>query len=125
MTRWEDLYDELYDADDPAEFEPLKTRLLIDLKAHRLAQACKSRCLTQRDVAEAMGLSVGRVSQPIFPQAELAEDRRSTQRHDVALRMEKAIGQLAVEDFVTPPPAAFAKGRSELTFAAYAPWRPR
>jgi predicted XRE-type DNA-binding protein len=63
MMRWEDLYDEMYDADDPAEFEPLKTRLLIDLKAHRLAQACKSRGLTQRDVAEEMGLSVGRVSQ--------------------------------------------------------------
>ena len=61
--RWEDLYDELYDADDAAEIERLKTRLLIDLKAHRLAQARKSRGLTQRDVAEAMGLSVGRVSQ--------------------------------------------------------------
>ena len=61
--RWEDLYDELYDADDRAEIEQLKTRLLTDLKAHRLAQARKSRGLTQRDVAAAMGLSVGRVSQ--------------------------------------------------------------
>src|SRR5258708_35769180 len=63
MMRWEDLYDELYDADDRAEIELLKTRLLTDLKAHRLAQARKSRGLTQRDVAAAMGLSVGRVSQ--------------------------------------------------------------
>src|SRR5260370_38572993 len=63
MMRWEDLYDELYDADDRAEIERLKTRLLTDLKAHRLAQARKSRGLTQRDVAAAMGLSVGRVSQ--------------------------------------------------------------
>jgi len=31
--------------------------------AHRLAQARKSRGLTQRDVAAAMGVSVGRVSQ--------------------------------------------------------------
>ncbi len=54
--RWEDLYDELYDADDRAEIERLKTRLLTDLKAHRLAQARKSRGLTQRDVAAAMGL---------------------------------------------------------------------
>ena len=61
--RWEDLYDELYDADDRAEIERLKTRLLTDLRAHRLAQARKSRGLTQRDVAAAMGLSVGRVSQ--------------------------------------------------------------
>jgi len=63
MMRWEDLYDELYDADDRAEIELLKTRLLSDLKTHRLAQARKSRGLTQRDVAQAMGLSVGRVSQ--------------------------------------------------------------
>jgi DNA-binding XRE family transcriptional regulator len=63
MMRWEDLYDELYDTDDRAEIKRLKTRLLTDLKAHRLAQARKSRGLTQRDVAAAMGLSVGRVSQ--------------------------------------------------------------
>jgi DNA-binding XRE family transcriptional regulator len=61
--RWEDLYDELYDADDRAEIEQLKTRLLAELKSHRLAQARKSRGLTQRDVAAAMGVSVARVSQ--------------------------------------------------------------
>jgi hypothetical protein len=33
--------------------------------------------------------------------------------------MERAIGQLAVEDFVTPPPAAFARGCGKLTFAPY------
>jgi DNA-binding XRE family transcriptional regulator len=63
MMRWEDLYEELYDADDRAEIERLKTRLLSELKAHRLAQARKSRGLTQRAVAAAMGVSVGRVSQ--------------------------------------------------------------
>jgi hypothetical protein len=61
--RWDDLYDELYDADDRAEIEWLKTRLLSELKSHRLAQARKCRGLTQRGVAAAMGLSVGRVSQ--------------------------------------------------------------
>ncbi len=63
MMRWEDLYDELYDGDDRAEIEQLKTRLLSELKAHRLAQARKSRGLTQPDVATAMRVSVGRVSQ--------------------------------------------------------------
>src|SRR6266567_8003945 len=63
MMRWENLYEELYDADDRAEIEQLKARLLSELKAHRLAQARKSRGLTQRDVAAAMGVSVGRVSQ--------------------------------------------------------------
>jgi DNA-binding XRE family transcriptional regulator len=61
--RWEDLYEELYDADDRAEIEQLKTRLLSELKAHRLAQARKSRGLTQRDVAAVMGVSIARVSQ--------------------------------------------------------------
>ena len=41
----------------------MKTRLLTDLRAHRLARDRKSRGLTQRDAAEAMGLGVGRVSQ--------------------------------------------------------------
>lgn len=45
MMRWEDLYDEIYDGDDRAETERLKTRLLSELKAHRLAQARKSRGL--------------------------------------------------------------------------------
>jgi transcriptional regulator with XRE-family HTH domain len=39
----------------------LKTRLLSEVKAHRLAQARKD--LTERDVAVVMGVSVGRVSQ--------------------------------------------------------------
>lgn len=51
VMRWEELYDELYDADDRAEIERLKVRLLSELKSHRLAQARKSRGLTQRDVA--------------------------------------------------------------------------
>jgi len=61
--RWEDLYEELYDADDRAEIERLKVRLMSELKARRLAQARKSRGLTQRDVAATMGVTVGRVSQ--------------------------------------------------------------
>jgi hypothetical protein len=59
---------------------------------------------------------------PLFgflPQAELAEDRGAPQRHEIAQRVARAIGQLAVEDFVTPPPAAFAKGRGEVTLAVY------
>ncbi len=55
----------------------------------------------------------------LVPKAQLTEEPAAVQRHEVALRMERAIGQIAVEDFVTPPPAAFAKGCSTLTFAAY------
>ena len=41
--RWEDLYGELYDADDRIEIERLKTRLLTDLTTHRLARDRKGR----------------------------------------------------------------------------------
>jgi predicted XRE-type DNA-binding protein len=59
---WADLYEQLYDADEHAEIEQLKPRLLSELKAHRLAQAGKGRNLTQRDAVAAMGVSAGRVS---------------------------------------------------------------
>src|SRR5258706_11154966 len=72
--RWEELYEELYDADDRAEIARLKVRLLAELKSHRLAQARKSRGLTQRDVAAAMGVSVGRVSQIQRGEAASGED---------------------------------------------------
>jgi hypothetical protein len=55
----------------------------------------------------------------VLPQAEVTKERRSVQRHEVALRVERAIGQLAVQDFVTPPSAVFAKGCGEVTLAAY------
>jgi hypothetical protein len=49
MMRWEDLFDELYDSDDHAEIERLKTRLLSDVKAHRLAGAQEPRLDGQRE----------------------------------------------------------------------------
>lgn len=55
----------------------------------------------------------------LLPQAEATKERRAVQRHEVAQRVERAIGQLAVQDFVTPPAAAFAKGCGQVTLAAY------
>jgi hypothetical protein len=55
----------------------------------------------------------------LLPQAEATKERRAVQRHEVAQRVERAIGQLAVQDFVTPRTAAFAKGRGQVTLAAY------
>jgi len=40
-----------------------RDRLLAQVRAHRLAEIRKRQGLTQRDVAAAMGISVGRVSQ--------------------------------------------------------------
>jgi hypothetical protein len=58
----------------------------------------------------------------IAPQAEIAQDRRTLQRHEIAVKVERAIGSRAVEDFITPPPASFAKGCTEMTLAAYTRW---
>jgi hypothetical protein len=58
-----------------------------------------------------------------LPQLKLTRDPGAVQRHNVAAKVERAVGQLAVEDFVTPPKAAFAKGSGDVTFAAYTLWR--
>jgi hypothetical protein len=60
-----------------------------------------------------------------LPQAEVTEERRSLRHHEMAIKLERAIGQLAVEDFSTPPPARFAKGSGPVTLAAYSRWYPR
>jgi hypothetical protein len=60
----------------------------------------------------------------LLPQAEVTKERSAVQRHEVAQRIEGAIGQLAVEDFFTPPRAAFAKGCGQVTLAAYTRWHP-
>ena len=58
----------------------------------------------------------------LLPQAELAQERGAVQRHEMGNRVERAIGQVAIEDFVTPPPTAFAKGCGEVTIAVYERW---
>jgi hypothetical protein len=60
----------------------------------------------------------------LLPQAEVSKERKAMQRHDVALKVEGAIRQLAIQDFVTPPPSVFAKGYGQVTLAAYTRWRP-
>src|SRR4051794_33850131 len=58
-----------------------------------------------------------------LPQAELIEQQQMAQRHEIAIRMERAIGKMAVEDFSTPPPTLFAKGCNPVTLSAYTLWR--
>jgi hypothetical protein len=60
-----------------------------------------------------------------LPQAGLVEQSRAAEGHEIALKLERSIGQLAVEDFVTPPPSAFVKGCGPVTLAAYTRWNPR
>lgn len=57
-----------------------------------------------------------------MPQGEAAREHGAMQRHEIATKVEAAVGQLAVADFVTPPPARYAKGLGEVTFAVYTRW---
>jgi hypothetical protein len=57
-----------------------------------------------------------------LPQAEVSRERGALLRHEVAAKVEAAVGQLAVADFVTPPPARYVKGCGEVTFSIYTRW---
>ncbi len=83
-----------------------------------------------RDIAGDNGIDLDRRTRtafrtPLFgllPQAERSQEHGALQRHEIAERIGRAIGQVAVEDFVTPPPTAFAKGYGEVTIAVYERW---
>jgi hypothetical protein len=57
---------------------------------------------------------------PIVPMAvDLERPPRRLYRNEIADRIERAIGDAAVEDFVNPPPVRFAKGIGPVTFSHY------
>ena len=62
-VRWANIRDKHVDAIGSEDVEHGKARLLARVRAHRLADMRKRRGLTQRQVAQAMGVTVGRVSQ--------------------------------------------------------------
>ncbi len=62
-VRWSDVRAKHVEAIGEAEVEQGKAGLLTKLRAHRLAEMRKRRGLTQRQVAQAMSVTVGRVSQ--------------------------------------------------------------
>jgi DNA-binding XRE family transcriptional regulator len=62
-VRWSDVRDKHVGAIGEQDVKQGKTRLLAQVRAHRLAEMRKRRGLTQRQVAQAMGVTVGRVSQ--------------------------------------------------------------
>jgi DNA-binding XRE family transcriptional regulator len=62
-VRWADVRHKHVEAVGPEEVEEGKERLLARVRAQRLADLRKRRGLTQRQVAQQMGVTVGRVSQ--------------------------------------------------------------
>jgi DNA-binding XRE family transcriptional regulator len=61
--RWAEVRDKHVAAADAAEVEAGKNRLLSAVRANKLAELRRRRGLTQRQVAQIMGVTVGRVSQ--------------------------------------------------------------
>ena len=62
-VRWSDVRDKHVSAVGAENVEEGKERLLAQVRAHSLADMRKRRGLTQRQVAQTMGVTVGRVSQ--------------------------------------------------------------
>jgi hypothetical protein len=50
---------------------------------------------------------------------DLEREPRTLHRNEIATRIERAVGDLAVEDFVTPPKADFAKGTGWVQFSHF------
>jgi predicted XRE-type DNA-binding protein len=61
-VNWEDLRSELIDPEDEKDVARYSSRLLAEERAHRLADARKRRHVSQRSLADAMGVSQARVS---------------------------------------------------------------
>ena len=62
-VRWSDIRDKHVEAIGREDVERGTSRLISQVRAHRLNDMRKRRGLTQREVAQAMGVTVGRVSQ--------------------------------------------------------------
>lgn len=58
-------------------------------------------------------------SVPFLPQAESTWESRPLTRHEIAGRLEKALGSEAVAEFVTPSPVRFAKGHGTITLSEF------
>lgn len=59
----------------------------------------------------------------LLPSIELEATERVADRHKIAARVEGALGAEAVSDFVTPPPARYAKGVGTIVFSELANWK--
>jgi DNA-binding XRE family transcriptional regulator len=62
-SRWSEIRQKHITAAGAEGVEVGKNTLLTQVRAHRLAEIRKRQGLTQRDVAAAMGVTVGRISQ--------------------------------------------------------------
>jgi DNA-binding XRE family transcriptional regulator len=75
-TSWDDVRDEIAKAVGPERIDAARSELQTWLRAYALTEARKRRHMTQQQVAAAMGLTQGRVSQ--IENGQLAESEVET-----------------------------------------------
>ena len=73
--QWTDVERELFTDDDLEQVKAVEDRLRAEVRAYQLAEIRKARQLTQREVADAMGVSTARVSQIEHGQVDRAAIR--------------------------------------------------
>lgn len=61
----------------------------------------------------------------VFQASVASRERTTRNRLEEARRLEKKIADAAIQDFDTPPPAAFVKGVGSVSFARFAEWHGR
>jgi hypothetical protein len=66
-----------------------------------------------------MSVSVRTPSFGVLPEIGGSLGPTAASRQKIADKIERSIGQLAVEDFVTPPPVRFAKGVGAMVFSEF------
>ncbi len=60
-----------------------------------------------------------KIKAPFVGELEIGQEGRTLRRNEIARRIEEAIGELAVADFVTPPSVRFAKGIGRISFSQF------
>lgn len=63
VKKWSNVRDKHMTAAGPEVVAELSERMLARVRAHSLAEVRRRKGLTQREVAEAMGVTAGRISQ--------------------------------------------------------------
>ena len=75
MRGWDEVERELFPAGDEEKVQTLEDQMRAELRAYQLAEIRKARNLTQRQVADVMGVSTARVSQIEHGQVDRAAIR--------------------------------------------------
>jgi hypothetical protein len=60
-----------------------------------------------------------KIKVPFIGELEIGQEGRTLRRNEIARRIDEVIGELAVADFVTPPPVRFAKGIGRISFSQF------